>query len=300
MLSIDDFKPLSLQDKSLFDDHYKKFPPFHSDQLFTTMMSWNEYANYHYAHIKNRLIIMTIINNQVQFRPPIGMHDREIFYQVLRLAKNVESNFPLCLIDHASKAYLTKNFPHIEVSLQREYFDYVYLSSNLAKLEGEKFRKIRNRLNKFKNQNIYSTEDISQENMAEIRQFLKRWCLWRDCESDTILKYEKKAIMYSMKHFFDLGLLGLAIRVNEKIEAISVYEEMGDETVVIHYEKGSPYYDGIYKVINQEVAERVFTRYRYINRESDMGIPGLRQAKMSYRPHHLIEVFAIKQKNIQL
>ena len=300
MLSIDDFKPLSLQDKSLFDDHYKKFPPFHSDQLFTTMMSWNEYANYHYAHIKNRLIIMTIINNQVQFRPPIGMHDREIFYQVLRLAKNVESSFPVCLIDHASKVYLTKNFPLLEVSLQKEYFDYVYLSSNLAKLEGEKFRKIRNRLNKFKNQNIYSTEDISQENMAEIRQFLKRWCLWRDCESDTILKYEKKAIMYSMKHFFDLGLLGLAIRVNEKIEAISVYEEMDDETVVIHYEKGSPYYDGIYKVINQEVAERVFTRYRYINRESDMGIPGLRQAKMSYRPHHLIEVFAIKQQNIQL
>ncbi len=300
MLSIDDFKPLTLQDKSLFDNHYKKFPPFHSDQLFTTMISWNEYAHYHYTLIKNRLIIMTIINNQVQFRPPIGMHDREIFYQVLRLAKNVESNYPLCLIDHTSKVYLTKNFPHLEFIPQRGYFDYVYLSSNLAKLEGEKFRKIRNRLNKFKNKNIYTSEDISKENMAEIKKFLKRWCLWRDCKSDNLLKNEKKAIMYSMKHFFNLGLLGLVIRVNEKIEAISVYEEMDDETVVIHYEKGSPYYDGIYKAINQEVAERVFTRYRYINRESDMDIPGLRQAKMSYRPNHLIKVFAVNQKNLQL
>ncbi len=300
MLSIDDFKPLTLQDKPLFDNHYKKFPPFHSDQLFTTMMSWNEYAHYHYALIKNHLIIMTTINNQVQFRQPIGRHNREIFYQVLKLAKNVESNYPLGFVDCASKIYLTKNFPKLEFIPQRGYFDYIYLSSELAKLTGEKFRKIRNRLNKFKNKNIYTIEDISRENMDEIRKFLKRWCLWRDCESDNILKNEKKAIIYSMKHFFDLVLSGLVIRVNEKIEAISVYEKMNDETVVIHYEKGSPYYDGIYKAINQEVAERVFTRYRYINRESDMDIPGLRQAKMSYRPHHLVKVFALNQTNIQV
>ena len=299
MLSIDDFKPLTLQDKLLFDNHYKKFPPFHSDQLFTTMMSWNEYGHYHYILIKNHLIIMTTINNQVQFRHPIGRHNREIFYQILKLAKNVESDCPLGFIDHASKVYLTQNFPKLEFIPQRGYFDYIYLSSELAKLEGEKFRKIRNRLNKFKNKNIYTTEDISRDNMEEIRKFLKRWCLWRDCESDNILKNEKKAIIYSMKHFFDLGLSGLVIRVNEKIEAISVYEKMNDETVVIHYEKGSPYYDGIYKAINQEVAERVFTRYRYINRESDMDIPGLRQAKMSYRPNHLVEVFAVNQKDIR-
>ena len=300
MLSIDDFKPLTLQDKPLFDNHYKKFPPFHSDQLFTTMISWNEYAHYHYTFVNNHLIIMTSINNQVQFRHPIGINDQEIFYQVLKLAKNVESNYPLGFINQPSKEYLTKKFPKLEFIPQRGYFDYIYLSLELAKLEGEKFRKIRNRLNKFKNKNIYTTEDISKENMEEISKFLKRWCLWRDCESDNILKNEKKAIIYSMKHFFDLGLSGLAIRVNEKIEAISVYEKMNDETVVIHYEKGSPYYDGIYKAINQEVAERVCTRYKYINRESDMDIPGLRQAKMSYRPHHLVKVFAVNQADIQL
>ncbi|MBN2604045.1 MAG: DUF2156 domain-containing protein [Candidatus Thermoplasmatota archaeon] len=300
MLSIDDFKPLALQDKPLFDKHYKKFPPFHSDQLFTTMISWNEYAHYHYTFIKNLLIIMTIINNQIQFRNPIGMHDREIYYQVLKLTKNIESDYPVVFIDDTSKVYLKENFPKLELIPQRGYFDYIYLSSDLAKLEGEKFRKIRNRLNKFKNKNIYTTEDISKENIEEIRKFLKRWCLWRDCESDNLLKNEKKAIIYSTKHFFNLGLSGLVIRVNDKIEAISVYEKMNDETVVVHYEKGSPYYDGIYKAINQEVAERVRTKYRYINRESDMDIPGLRQAKMSYRPHNLIKVFAISKKGIQL
>jgi len=300
MLSIDDFKPLTLQDKPLFDNQYKKFPPFHSDQLFTTMISWNKYAHYQYTLINNYLIIMTTINNKVQFRYPVGMHNREINYQVLKLAKNVESSYPLGFIDDKSKVYLTKNFPKLEFIPQRGYFDYVYLSTELANLEGEKFRKIRNRLNKFKKKNIYTTENISKENMEEVRKFLKRWCLWKDCESDNILKNEKKAIMYSMEHFFDLHLSGLALRVDEKIEAISVYEKMDNETVVIHYEKGSPYYDGIYKAINQEAAIRVCTRFRYINRESDMDVPGLRRAKMSYRPHHLIKVFAINQKGLQV
>ena len=300
MLSIDDFKPLTFQDKPLFDNHYKKFPPFHSDNLFTTMISWNEYAHYHYTLFKNYLIIMTKIKNRLRLRPPIGKPSKAIFYQVLNLAKREGSKYPLGLIDQASKQYLTKNFPHLEFIPHRGYFEYVYLSSDLAKLQGGKFSKIRNRLNKFKKENKYTTEDITEENLAEIRKFLKRWCLWKNCESDVLLENEKKAIMYSMKHFFKLDISGLAIRMNDRIEAISVYEKMDNDTIVIHYEKGSPDYEGIYKAINQEVAELVHTKYRYINRESDMNIPGLRKAKMSYRPHHLTEVYLIDQQHIKL
>ena len=57
--SIDDFKPLTLEDKTFFDEHYKKYPPLHSDNIFTTMISWKEYAHYHYAFIDENLIIMT-------------------------------------------------------------------------------------------------------------------------------------------------------------------------------------------------------------------------------------------------
>jgi hypothetical protein len=300
MLSVNDFKPLTLQDKPLFDKHYKKFPPVHSDQLFTTMISWNEYAHYHYTLIKNHLIIMTSIDKQLQFRPLIGKENKEICYQLLKLAKNSESDYPLGVIDKEAKTYLKKNFPHLEFIPRRGYFDYVYLSFNLAKLKGEKFRKIRNRVNKFKKNSTYTTEVVSRENLGEIRKFLKRWCLWKDCDSDILLKNEKKAIIYSMKNFFELGLSGLVLRINEKIEAVSVFEEMDNQTVVIHYEKASPDFDGIYKAINQEVAELLYTRYKYINRESDMDIPGLRQAKMSYRPHHFIEIFEVNKKDIQI
>jgi hypothetical protein len=73
---------------------------------------------------------------------------------------------------------------------------------------------------------------------------------------------------------------------------------MNNDTAVVHYEKGSPDFDGIYKMINQETAKILEKDFKYINRESDMDLPGLRQAKMSYRPHHMIEIFNINKKSI--
>ena len=134
--------------------------------------------------------------------------------------------------------------------------------------------------------------------MNEVRNFLKRWCLWKDCASDPLLENEKNAIMYSMSHFCELGLSGIVIRINGDIEAISVYEQMSPDTIVIHYEKASPDFDGIYKAINQETAKIVQKDFKYVNREPDMGLSGLRKAKISYRPHHMIEIFHVDRENI--
>jgi len=134
--------------------------------------------------------------------------------------------------------------------------------------------------------------------MGEVKSFLKRWCLWKDCDSDPLLESEKKAILFSIAKFFELKLSGLAIKINGNIEAISVFEPMNPDTVVVHYEKGSPYFDGIYKAINKETACLIQDKFKFINREQDMGIPGLRKAKMSYRPNHMIKVFHVNKEDI--
>ena len=297
-LSIDDFKPIKLEDKHLFDKHYEKYPPVHSDNLFTTMISWREYGKYKYAFLEDNLIIMSQVKNQVQFRPPSGKRKKEVFDKVLRLAKEQTSNYPFGLIDDQTKDWLLNNYPKLEFIPRRQFFDYIYLASNLADLPGSAYSKIRNRLNKFKRNFEYSVEKISKENINELGEFLKRWCLWKDCESDPLLENEKKAILYSMSHFFELKLSGIAMRINGEIEAIAVYEGMNPDTAVVHYEKGSPDFDGIYKAINQETAKIIQKDFMFINRESDMNLPGLRKAKMSYRPHHMIEVSHIEKKNL--
>lgn len=300
MLSIDDFKPVTLEDKQLFDTHYERYPPVHSDNVFTTIISWMEYAKYHYTFLQDNLIIMTKLENVLRFRPPIGKYDRDIFQQVLKLAKREKSDYPLGVIDTQTKDWLSKEYPKLEFTSHRNYFDYVYLASDLAELPGTAYRKIRNRLNKFKRNYSYTTEKIAEVNMDEVRTFLKRWCLWKDCESDPLLENEKKAIMFSMTNFFELELSGVAIRIDGKIEAISVYEKMNPDTVVVHYEKGAPDYDGVYKAINAETAKLIQKGFKFVNREPDMGLPGLRKAKMSYRPHHMVEVYHIARDKILL
>jgi hypothetical protein len=297
-LSIDDFKPIELKDKPLFDKHYSKYPPVHSDNLFTTMISWKDYGNYEYTFLEDNLIIMSKIKNQIRFRPPSGKFNKNIFDQVLQLAKKQNSTFPFGVIESKTKEWLSKNYPKLELIPHRDYFDYVYQSSDLAELNGSDYRKIRNRLNKFKNNNNYSLEKITENNIDMVKEFLNRWCLWKDCESDPLLEAEKKAILYSISHFFNLELSGIAIQINGDIEAIAVYEGMNPDTAVVHYEKGSPDYDGIYKAINQETAKIIQKDFNYINRESDMGLPGLKKAKMSYHPHHMVEVYHVDKNNI--
>ena len=300
MLSIDDFKPVTLEDKKIFDKHYKEYPPIHSDNVFTTIISWMGYSNYHYAILENNLIMLTKINGQIRFRPPSGKRKKDVFDQVIKLAQKQDSDYPFGVIDLETKKWLERNYQKLVFEEHRDYFDYVYLSSNLAELSGSNYSKIRNRLNKFKRNYNYTIEKISKENEAEVGEFLKRWCLWKDCKSDPILENERKAILYSMSRFFELELSGNAIRIDGNIEAISVYEGMNPDTAIVHYEKGSPDYDGIYKVINQETAKTLQKDFMYINRESDMGLPGLRKAKQSYRPHHMVEVHHINKQNLLL
>lgn len=298
MLSIEDFKKITLDDKLLFKNHYSKYPPIHSDNVFTTLVSWMHYSNYKFAYIDDNLFIMSEINNQIQFRPPSGKKRKYLFDQILNLAKKQNSNYPIEVIDLETKDWFLKNYPKLEFNSKRDFFDYIYLSSDLSNLLGKEYSKIRNRLNKFKKNFVYSVENITEENISEIQEFLKRWCLWKDCESDLFLKNEKKAIIYSMYHFFELELYGIVIRIKDKIEAISVFEKINPDTALVHYEKGSPDFDGIYKAINQETAKFLEKKFKFINRESDMGIPGLRRAKLSYRPYKFIEVFNIDKKSM--
>jgi len=292
-----DFKKIGLEDKPVFDKHYLRFPPFHSGELFSTIVSWGEYVEYQYAYIDNNIILISKDVDGTVFHPPSGKASLDLFKQVMSLADKEDAIFGF--IKKQEKELLVSHFPNLQIVEQREFFDYVYRSTDLAELSGTKYGKIRNRLNKFKKNYAYTIEDMSADNMDEVHGFLKRWCLWKDCASDELLENERKAIVFSMAHFYDLGLSGLALRINGEVEAIAVYEKMNTDTVVVHFEKGSPDYDGIYKAINMETAQRVRQIVPFIDREEDLGISGLRQAKLSYNPDHFIEIFYVEKESLR-
>jgi len=116
-----------------------------------------------------------------------------------------------------------------------------------------------------------------------------------------VLYNEKAAMNFAIDHFKELGLSGIVVRVDGKIGAMSLFEPLNANTALIHFEKGlTESGDGIYKVVNEEVAKVLALDFEYINRESDLGIAGLREAKLRYHPHHMIEVYSVKKRDDNL
>ena len=299
MISINDYKIIELEDRPKFQKHYAKYPPPHSDYVFTTMISWQEYLNYYYTIYENSLLIMTKSNDNIQFRPPLGTYSHRLNKEIMKLAGKEGGHMPFGMISSSTKNNMLQHYPSAEFVSHRDYYDYVYLTNDLAELAGKPYSKIRNRLNKFTRNNQYTVDTITDDNFAEVKEFLKRWCLWKDCGSDELLEHERRAILFSMAHFHELDLKGLFVTINDQIEAIAVFEQITPDAIIVHFEKGSPDCDGIYKLINWETAKLVQHQSTYINRESDMGVPGLRKAKLSYRPYHFNEVHHLERKTLE-
>ena len=298
MLSMDDFKLITLDERNFFRDFHSKYSPRHSDYVFSTMVCWNHYMRYLYAMYEDCIIIMTELEGKYRLRPPIGPRNLGALKEVFRLCKAQGTDAPLSVVDPKMKEWLESEFPHIVFLPYRDYFDYVYLATDLANLGGKRYLKIRNQLNYFTKNNSYTVEEISDGNIFEVREFLIRWCIRKGCEEEPLLNSERIAVQTALEHIFELGLSGLAIKVNGVIEAFSMFEGMNEDTAIVHFEKANPDFKGIYQAINRETARHLADRYKFIDREPDMGIEGLRRAKEKYHPHHMVEVYHVEKGNL--
>ena len=108
------------------------------------------------------------------------------------------------------------------------------------------------------------------------------------------LQGEWQAVKAGLRHFHDLDLQGAVILINGKVEAFTLGELLNKATAVVHIEKANPLIAGLYTVINQEFCRHSWFQVPFINREQDLGVPGLRTAKMSYHPQHLAEKSRIR------
>jgi hypothetical protein len=294
MLTQDDFKPVTLADREFFARHYELYPQAHSDNTFSNMVCWNHYAHYTYAFIEGNVILASTIDSVTRFRPPTGPRNPGLLRSLIRLASEVSDNEPIVLIDPDTARWMKEICPGINLIPDRNHFEYVYRATDLAELPGKNYLTIRRQISKFRRNCTNVVEPISRENWEEVKRFLIEWCEWKGCESDQVLAHEKEAVFFAIDHFDELPLSGLAIRVFSKIGAISLYERLNSDTALVHFEKGLPDCEGIYKAINNEAAIRLARKFTYINRESDLGVAGLREAKMRYHPDHMVEVFSMK------
>lgn len=167
----------------------------------------------------------------------------------------------------------------------RDYADYLYTSESLISLAGKKLHSKRNFVNRFKaaNEGRWSFEEITSGDLPAIYEYEKQW--WRDNRtSEGDLAAENIAIKSLLDNMDALGAVGGMLKLDGKIIGFSVASGISEDTVDIHIEKAEWEIPGAYQTLNREFAERFCSGYKYINREDDMGLEGLRKAKLSYYP----------------
>lgn len=227
---------------------------------------------------------------------PVGNGDRKAAVEaIIQDAKERGLPFRLSGIDEKDQNELEQLFPgKFLFDVYRDGADYVYAIDDLADMKGRKMQKKRNHVNKFLTQHPnYQILPVTEEMLPQVKKFVDQWYedrLREDPERD--YNMEKTALERAFARFRDMEAEGLVLMEDAEILAFTMGSRMYADTFDTHFEKAKENVDGAYAMINREFARYLRKKYpelQFIDREDDMGLEGLRKAKLSYNPHHLVE-----------
>ncbi len=288
------FKDLSLEEKPLFDTLFNLFPPVISEFTFTNLFIWRYAYQLKISRFKNFLCLLSDRGEKSFFFPPIGEGDMVECYRILLQYLKGKGALPkIVRVPEVMVAPMDWKGEGFVAELDRDQSDYLCLMEDLIKLEGRKYHRKRNHIKQFKEKYSHQYIPLTSEWISECLRLETEWCDLRQCEVIPGLLNESIAIKEAFTHFEELGLKGGAILINEKLEAFTLGEPLNRDTVVIHIEKANSAYEGLYSLINQAFLENEWSEYTYVNREQDLGEEGLRKAKESYFPHHMVNKYTI-------
>lgn len=173
---------------------------------------------------------------------------------------------------------------------QRDAFDYVYLQSDLSSLSGKKYHSKRNHISVFSKQYEWQYKAITDENASDVLECMEKWYTQNADRFNRHMQCEKDGIKIMLCNMQTLNISGGAIYVDGKVVAFTLGSPINRDVFDIHIEKALSEYATAYTVINNEFA-KTLTDYKYINREDDLGLEGLRKAKLSYKPNLLLKKY---------
>lgn len=293
------FKPVELEDRQFITDLLRAHSPETSELTFTNLFIWRKPCNYRWSVHKDWLYITGINSNGSYFAlEPVGPAGRADI-AVLLLEWLADEKMAASSIERAGGGFVheLEGLTQITAEETREHFDYVYLTSDLIDLPGGGFRNKRNYINQFhRAYGSYSYEPLEDRHIGACMELQEQWCTYRRCDDDLNLLGEWEAVKEALVNFRALDVAGAVISLDGIVKAFTIGEAMRGDMAVVHIEKADPEIPGLYQLINQQFCARQWRGARFINREQDLGVPGLRKAKLSYNPHHFVEKYRVSLK----
>ena len=288
-----DFQPLALEQKERYEKYLHAGGERGCEYSFVNLYLWGRQKA---TVLGDNLVLFSQFNRKSVYLFPVGTGDKKpALDAIIEDAKKRGIPCRLVGLIQDDCALLESLYPgQLRYHFDRDSFDYIYDIDDLADLKGRKFQKKHNHLNRFREQNPgYRLEPITEENLPEVEALVNRWYELRLQENPHgDYHMERAALKKALEQREALGLEGLLLRTGDGVVAMTMGSRLREDTFDIHFEKALDVADGAYAAINNGFAAYLREKYpevRYLNREDDLGLEGLRKAKLSYCPHHMVE-----------
>ena len=288
-----DFKPLTLGDKECYESFLRDGADRGCEYAFANLYLWGRQR---FAMIRDHIVLFSQFSKRSVYPYPVGPGDKKPVLDAI-MEDAAKRGIPCRItgLNQEDIIYMEQTYPgQFRFHCDRDSYDYVYDIHDLADLKGRKYQKKRNHFNRFRDSfPYYTAQPLTQELLPQVRQMVEQWYEDRQREDPSgDYHMEKAAIRKALAHFEDLGMEGLVILDAEQVLAMTLGSRLAEDTFDIHFEKARQDVQEAYPVINCEFARYLREKYpevKFLNREDDLGLEGLRKAKLSYYPHHLVE-----------
>ncbi len=287
-----DFKPLDFANKAEYEKILSQLSERGCEYNFSNLYLWGrQRIAFHHGNVA----FFSQFDRKSVYPFPLGQDLKPTLDAIIHDAKVRDIPCRLTGLSQEDCATLERLYPgKFRMHFDRDGFDYVYDINDLAELKGRKYQRKRNHINRFRqNYPDYTVEPLTDENTQDAALLLQQWYTQRE-EADPLADFhmEKAAIFKALRSRKELGVEGLLLRQSGKLLALTIGTQFTPTTFDVNFEKALEEADGAYPTINWEFARYLREKYpalQYLDREDDMGLEGLRKAKLSYCPHHMIE-----------
>lgn len=290
-----DFQKLDLSRKEEYNEYLQNCGERGCEYSLVNLYIWGRQK---VAFLSGCLALFSQFQRKSVYPFPLGDGDvGAVLDAIIHDARKRGLQCRLASMTAADCAFLEERYPgQFQFHPDRDSCDYIYNIEELATLPGRKFQRKRNHLNRFRqNHPDCQLMSITPELLPQVNAMAQVWYEKRmELDPDNDFLLEQRALTRAMEHWDELGLEGAVLLENGKILAMTIGSFLSKITFDVHFEKALEDVDGAYAAINQGFAAHLHEKYpalQWLNREDDMGIPGLRKAKLSYSPDHLVVKF---------
>ena len=297
---------ITVDSRHILDEYLNSFEYQTSGLSFTSLFMWRNINLFSWQIIGDYLCIAGISHLELDKKeaflfPPLtktGDYKPSELRKTILEAKNIfekkGQKFSIRLLPSHMNGIIEAAFPgELNFFEDRANYDYVYLTKDLIRLAGRQYHSKRNHLNYFKGHYNYKYVPLTFSMAEEAMNFIKEFDLRKQLPEYEmgLLRMEEAAMEDVFQNFGEIGYLSGALIIDGRIQALSIGGFLGKKTVVVHVEKANTKYRGAYQAINNEFCRHMPPNIKYINREEDMDLMNLREAKLSYRPVKFIEKY---------